>query len=510
MTLSPLRVLMILGACLVAGGLISIDCKQDGSWDLLNYHFYNPYALLNGRMGRDEWVAGMQTTFNPLLDVPYYIVSRWWLPGSPRGVAFLAGLPFGALIALVPLANAALWPSRDSAALWRIAAASLIGLTGTTLTSVIGSTSGDIPTAVLVMTGLGAILASLDRPARWPLACTAAGLTIGLAAGLKLTNLFYTPAMALAVLACAPAGRRWTGAAAFTAAWCAGCLPPALWWGARLWHVFANPLFPLFNDVFHSPWAAPVASRDTRFLPKSAIEAVFYPFYWVSGRTFTVTERALYEPRFALAWLAIAAVLVKHAWTRRPMPRPIVFLMIFTVVAYIVWEAQFSILRYAVVLEILTGSWIIFGIAALLPQPRAFALGCLVVLALIFSDEKTYDGGRLKRYGRTAFDITLPAVPDHTTIALTGRPFGFLVPFFPARGLTFVNTGNLAHGSLMERAVLEHLTRQPVALINREATDGRLALRRAGWAIDRCAPVKNPFQAGIQLCSTKAVALPQP
>ncbi len=495
---------------LIFGGLVSVRFKQDGSWDLLNYHFYNAYALLEGRMGRDLWVAGMQTYFNPLLDVPYYVLSRLWLPGYPRLVAFVAGLPFGGLIVLVPWAAAAIWPARDFGALWRIGAASLIGLTGTTLTSVIGSTSGDIPTAVLVMIGLLAALRGLDDAPSWPRACAFAGLATGLAAGLKLTNVFYSPAIALAVLACAPPCRRLAGAGAFVAGWGAGFLPPELWWGARLWQLYGNPVFPLFNGVFHSPWAGAESARDIRFLPKTAFQAIFYPFFWVSGRTFTVTERTLYEPRFALAYVAIMALLTRHAWLRRRLPRPLVFLLIFTIVAYTVWEALFSIVRYAVVLEMLTGIWIVLALHAFLPRPRAFAFGCAVVLAVIFIDEKPYDGGRLKHYGRSVFDVSLPAVPDGATIALTGRPLGFLVPLFPQADLRFINTGNLPHGSLMQRAVLARLGRQPFALINREPTDGRVVLRRAGWVVDRCAPVVNPFQAGIQLCSTKAVPLPQP
>ncbi|MCA2525381.1 MAG: hypothetical protein IM553_25545, partial [Microcystis sp. M57BS1] len=33
----------------VALGIISVILGQDVSWDLRNYHFYNPYMLLTGR-----------------------------------------------------------------------------------------------------------------------------------------------------------------------------------------------------------------------------------------------------------------------------------------------------------------------------------------------------------------------------------------------------------------------------------------------------------------------------
>ena len=78
---------------LVAGGC-SVLMGQDGSWDLVNYHFYNPFAFLHGRFYHDIMPAGLHSFLNPLLDVPYYV---WvtYLNRFPRLVAFLMGLPAG-------------------------------------------------------------------------------------------------------------------------------------------------------------------------------------------------------------------------------------------------------------------------------------------------------------------------------------------------------------------------------------------------------------------------------
>jgi len=40
-------------AMLVMGGLVSVWLGQDKNWDLLNYHLYNAWALLNGRLHVD-------------------------------------------------------------------------------------------------------------------------------------------------------------------------------------------------------------------------------------------------------------------------------------------------------------------------------------------------------------------------------------------------------------------------------------------------------------------------
>jgi hypothetical protein len=46
---------------------------QEVSWDLRNYHFYNAYFLLDNRFTRDIEPAGVQTYFNPILDIPFYV-----------------------------------------------------------------------------------------------------------------------------------------------------------------------------------------------------------------------------------------------------------------------------------------------------------------------------------------------------------------------------------------------------------------------------------------------------
>jgi hypothetical protein len=57
----------------IAFGLWSILLGIDSNWDLRNYHLYNAFALLNGKLATDLAPGGFQTYFNPLLDVPYYL-----------------------------------------------------------------------------------------------------------------------------------------------------------------------------------------------------------------------------------------------------------------------------------------------------------------------------------------------------------------------------------------------------------------------------------------------------
>jgi len=55
---------------------------------LPNYHFYNAYAFIHGRLGFDIAPAQTPTYYNPLLHVPFYYLVTY-LP--PRAVGFVLG-----------------------------------------------------------------------------------------------------------------------------------------------------------------------------------------------------------------------------------------------------------------------------------------------------------------------------------------------------------------------------------------------------------------------------------
>ena len=86
-----------LGICLCIGALLSIKLGQDAFWDTKNYHLYNAWAFLNHRYARDIAPASMQSYFNPLLDVAYFLLSTGPLAHWLRMLAAVQGLWFGAL-----------------------------------------------------------------------------------------------------------------------------------------------------------------------------------------------------------------------------------------------------------------------------------------------------------------------------------------------------------------------------------------------------------------------------
>ena len=72
---------LLLAAMLLAGTASVLLLRQDANWDLQNYHFYNAWAFVHGRLGWDLAPAQLQTFHNPLLDLPFYgMVAADWPP----------------------------------------------------------------------------------------------------------------------------------------------------------------------------------------------------------------------------------------------------------------------------------------------------------------------------------------------------------------------------------------------------------------------------------------------
>ncbi|CTP88493.1 glycosyltransferase 87 family protein [Xanthomonas graminis] len=395
-------------AVALLGGLLSLLLGQDANWDLRNYHLYNGYAALHGRLGVDLAPAQLQSYFNPLLDVLHYAL----MSGLP---APLAGFAMGALHALAFLLLAGIaWqvldPRLDRARLapWL----ALAGMCSAAFLSEFAGTMADNSSALPV---LGALLAALHAQRRqqaagqgvavawWALA----GALLGLALACKLTNALF--ALALGVAALAAGGRarqRIGGAAVLSVVTVLGFAVLAGPWLLGVWKAFGNPLFPQFNSHFLAPLAQPVALSDTRWLPQGWLQWLSWPLHFSLAPN-RVGEVGLRQIVWPLLYLVGLASLLRFALRRprRPAAASDVVapawraLLVFFVVAYLAWQAVFSIQRYLVVPELLAPLLLWVGLRWLLPARIAApaARWTLIGCAL---DADRLRAGRRARPGR--------------------------------------------------------------------------------------------------------------
>jgi hypothetical protein len=332
---------------LLAGAIYTWFVGEDVNWDWLNYHEYNVWAVINDRYGIDALPPGFQTYFNPTVYFPVYYL-RHLLP-LPYGLMIIGAVHGLNLLLIYFLVRVVL---RETATASAIGAAILVAAVGPMTLSEVGTSFSDILTALPILAGCILILSAEGRQGRYVLA----GLLIGAAVGLKLTNVVYALGAAAAVLA---ASRPLKATFCLGVGGAVGALATGGAWGLMLWREMGNPIFPLFNAVFQSPELVPMNIMDWQFLPRGLLDALAYPFYWLVGDNRS-SEYPFRDARFAVATVLIVLGIGRGLITRSDIftRRDTQFLLFFAV-SYATWLALFSIQRYAIVLELLCAPLIV-------------------------------------------------------------------------------------------------------------------------------------------------------
>src|SRR5258708_1912869 len=231
----------VIAGSLLAGAAYAWFAGEDINWDWRNYHEYNPLALINGRFDQDVAPAGIQTFLNPLAYLPAYLLRHH--VGAP-----LWGMMLGAIHGL----NLALiyWFSRlvlsGAASGLTLAAAVVIAAFGPMTLSEVGTSFADILTALPVIAGLGLIVSANAKHRTRHLI---AGVLIGGAVGLKLTNMiFFLGAGASLLFAARPV----MALSCFAIGGVIGGVATGGAWAWTLWQEAGNPGFTFCHTVLRS------------------------------------------------------------------------------------------------------------------------------------------------------------------------------------------------------------------------------------------------------------------
>ncbi len=487
-------------------GLVALLLGQDASWDLRNYHFYNPFAFLTGRMGHDIAMAQVATYYNPLLHLPFYAAVVNW---PPKVVGFLLGLLPGLNIFLLyGLARQTIGPTFGDRAPWWCLAAALMGLLGAGNLSEIGTSFADNMVSLLVLAALWLLVrwrTLLSAPGvAGPGVAAAAGLLVGAALGLKQPYAIYAVGLCVAFFALKlPWRRRFVLAFVFGLGVLAGAALTGGFWMLALWRRYQNPLFPYFNQVFQSPWGATAPYRDERFLPTGLGTHLFFPI-WFTIDPLRVAEVPFRDLRLALLYLVLICWPIHRLVARmrkpaaaptmgptHPAPAPMLgFLVLFMVVTFVVWMKLFAIYRYLMVGEMLAPLVLMLVLGRLVKTPHrraALVLGCL---ALILVTVRPAYWGRTA-WGNDYFGVQAPAVqaPADTVVLAAGlEPVAYMIPFFPPEVrflriqsyFTGPSTQTNATDRLMQEIIADHRGALFILYRAHEAATGQAALAAYG------------------------------
>ncbi len=500
----------------LAFGLLGATWGMDANWDLRNYHYYNAYAFLTGRIGWDLLVSQIPTFFNPTIDIPYYLLAQH-LPA--RALGFILGAVQGLnFIPLALLADRILVIERP---LQRASLACLIGLVGVTGAGTLSETGTVFYDTVV---SLGVFASALTIISRWPLlvagplgqaAITAlvAGLPVGLGFGLKQPTVVFAIGLCGAMLTVPGSSlRRFTLAFGFGIGVLTGLAAAGGHWMWHLWDQFRNPLFPFFNHVFQSVWALPLPYRDPAYLSDSLIERLTLLFEF-SFNSRKAAEIDITDYRVMAAILAMGCAAIWCAVSsRRTFPilvrrGPAIYLMVAGLLSYAVWLWLFCIYRYLIPLEMLAPLLFASALGLLPVSVHRRLVAIFAGLLVLAASTRTDDWIRVP-FEDKPVAVEIPAIdaPASTIVLLAGHePLSFLIPSFPPEmrflriDSTFTNwkeQGN-AFNPLMRAIVDQHAGALAVLFISTERNDVIEKLEEYRLAIDQaqCSPVTSPIGA---------------
>ena len=202
----------------------------------------------------------------------------------------------------------------------------------------------------------------------------------------------------------------------------------------------------------------------------------------------------------------LALVTLPWLLRRRPVDRSIRLLLVFVATAYVSWLCLFSILRYAVPLELLSGLLLLAALQWFAPAdaaPRCWLVWAMAGAFLLLAGFSRYPGWGHVPYGDVAFDVRPPAVERGSLVLVVGQPDAYVIPFLPHAqdnryiGLSWFTRSALGFrfDALIQERIAAHAG-AVYALLRDDADEDLPLLQRylPGARISDCAPVRSGLE----------------
>lgn len=425
--------IFIFFSTLILGAVCGYFLMYEYKWDLANYHYYNPWAFLHDRLGYDIAPASVNTYFNPLLDLPFYFMVEY-LNDFPKIVSALQGCYYGVLVFVVFKIAELFFSQNYQYKNILIFFSVLIGVTGFATFMQISTTSNEMQISILVLCSFYILLKTFyDNYQTKGCAFFLAGFLLGAAAGLKLTAIIYCVSSFLTLLFFR---KKIIQSKLMIVLFCVGGGIGFLlingFWMWKLWELFDNPIFPFGNRIFQSEYFDDFNFSDRRFIPKTLAEYLFYPFFWgVHFAKRVVAETYFIDFRFAAVYLILLFYLCRFFY-KKIETTSVRFLFVYIVISYLIWLLGFSIIRYAIPIEVLTGIVIVKFAYDTFPQGywnKVFAISALIVILFIFVSTPMFSvpwGTRAR--DAKIIDVEDIAIHEDDVILLYNMPSAAVVP----------------------------------------------------------------------------------
>lgn len=364
-------------------------------FDFSSYHYYNGWAFWNNRLGIDILPTSFRSYFNPILDaINYYVITKCEM--HPYIFLFITGIKFGIFLFLSYLLYDLIFRGKYKLVLTLFSL--LFLFFSPLLIRTLAFDWNDMQVSAFILLALYLIFRNIyntDSKKSLFMLFLSGGL-LGFVVGLKYTAFIFC----ISVLLCAAASYKrnkhlFKTIFLLLAGMFLGFILSDGYWIYMVYKHFLNPVFPYFNNFFHSPYGVTSAVLDYDFghlRPNSFYSFLFLP---LSNNLLenTSSECSFFDIKFILTFvlvilyipLRLGSYKFKRYLCRITDIRIVDIIIIFIISSYYINTFVFGQARYLGPVFVLASALIAaFGyIYASFFKDTKVCLGKLVAFAVI-------------------------------------------------------------------------------------------------------------------------------
>jgi hypothetical protein len=454
---------------LLITALLSAHNQYDFFWDFINYHYYNAWAFWEDISAYKIVTppALMNTYLNPLLDIPLYLLIKYF-NNYAAFIYAVQGLWFGVLLFFFWKICLLFFDTKTYSSVLCVILTTLIAATGQNTWFQVGASTNEIQISVFIIGSLYFTLKYLKYPALQTSAeFFTLGLFLGTALALKQTCVSYIIAGGLGLIIM---HKQLRFPQKYISLYVLGGLLGFLLFDGyfmyRNYIELDNALFPAFNELFSAKWFGTYNMIDTRYIPRG-LQILYYPYIMESH----AAETLFYDKRFSIFYTVFLLFALYSLFKKNKvsfMQNPLnAYLFYFTLIAYIVWISIFGIARYFIVIEMLSALFFVKIVRAIKIK-QLFLLSCwislLIITFFIFvtTPQQSIKWPKVKLATDNHFVYIEPIIiPEDMLVILVNYPIAAMIPLLAQHNkhLTVVNSAVSEYNN-REVGIFADLSRQ--------------------------------------------------
>lgn len=433
---------------------------QDVSIDRNAYHIYNGWALINSRTDIDVTAAdGLHGYFSPVLDAIQYLGFHYLCPVI---YVSMLGMISGIGAFICYKINKMILPNN----LLIILCATLISTTGVASLVQMAIITNENIIALILIFGFYQILKYYQNPKSKHLIFS--GIALGLAFGFKMTAV--TSICAIIVGCFLQARNHKTKFLILLFTFILTFILVDGFWLLKMYRMFGNPIYPNFGHLIN-PKTAINFSRDDRFIPKDLKHFLLMPFYIGKFSIGLNAEPGMSDWRLFFSFISILGIILtwrKQYNTKLPQQLPVSQIALhqtyirFTVatflIAFYVWMLLFSIQRYTIFLEYLSGTIVIYGVTRIQLMKNSKHLRVAMIVSCVVLTLAIVVTTRFVPSSRVPISIQLKTINAKMTDSLVvlGGVTSYIAPLLGLSNV-YINTPDNSFNCEMNRKKKEDL-----------------------------------------------------